>query len=149
MIEHLNILVGNWEMEASKDEIPLARAKTNFKWFENGAFLIQHSEAESPLPTTPQIWIDNNPNPLVVVIGLDDDSGLFYYVYADRRNVRRVYQMSLEDGVWKIWGKAAAQFFQRFEGKFSADNNIIIGKWERSTDGKNWELDFDVKYKRV
>jgi len=149
LIYILDILEGEWEMEASKDRIPLARAKTDFKWFEDKAFLIQHSKAEPPLPTTPRIWIENNPNPLTVVIGLDDDSGLFYYVYSDARGVRRVYQMSLEDDIWKIWGKAATEFFQRFEGKFSTDNNIILGKWERSADGKNWELDFDVEYSRL
>ena len=149
VFEGLEIFIGNWEMEASKDKVPLARAKTSFKWFENKAFLIQHVESEPPLPTTPQIWIDNNPNPITVVIGHDDTSRLYYYVYADARGVRRVYQMSLEDNVWKIWGMAGEKFFQRFEGKFNSDKNIITGRWESSENEKNWESDFDVKYERI
>jgi hypothetical protein len=148
VLDQLNVLVGDWEMEASKDAVPLARAKTNFSWYENHAFMIYHSEAEPPLNTTPKIWIDNNPNPIVAVIGLDDFSRLFYYVYTDIRGVRRVYQMSLEDGLWKFWGRAAQSFYQRFEAKFNADNNIITGKIESSEDGKFWELDFDVSYTR-
>ena len=148
-LELLNVFVGDWEMEASKDEIPLARAKTNFKWHENHAFLIHHSEAEPPLPTTPQIWLDNNPNPIVVTIGFDDYSQRFFYNYADARGVRRIYQMSLENGIWKFWGRAAQNFFQRFEAKFNTDNNIIIGKIESSKDDKNWELDFNVRYTKI
>ncbi len=149
ILDQLNVFVGNWEMEASKDGIPLARAMTNFKWHENKAFMIHHSEAEPPLPTTPQIWLDNNPNPIVVIIGLDDFTKQFFYNYSDARGVRRAYQMSLENGVWKIWGRAAEKFFQRFEGRFITNNDIIIGKWESSEDGKNWNLDFDVKYTKL
>jgi hypothetical protein len=148
-LELLNVFIGDWEMEASKDGIPLARAKNSFRWHENHAFMINYSEAEPPLPTTPKIWINNNPNPIVVVIGLDDFSKQFYYNYVDVRGVRRVYKMSLEDGNWKFWGRAAENFFQRFEAKFNADNNIITGKIESSEDGKNWILDFDVKYIKI
>ncbi len=149
LLQELNILTGNWELEVSNEGTILARARTNFSWIENGAFLIQHSEAEPPLPTTPKIWIDNNPNPLVVIIGIDDDSRQFWYMYADVRGVHRVYQMSLENGIWKIWGKAGPGFYQRFEGRFNSDNSIIPGWWEKSTDGKKWNLDFEVLFKKV
>lgn len=149
MFDCLNVLVGEWEMEVSVGGVSLARAKTDFKWFEGGAFLIQHSVAEPPLPTTPQIWIDNNPNPIVVVIGYDDFSQKFYSVYTDVRGVRRVYQMSLEDKVWKFWGQAGSKFFQRFEGKISDNGNIINANVERSPDDKNWELDFNATYIRT
>jgi hypothetical protein len=149
MIERLNVFLGEWEMEVSVEGVPLVRIKTNFEWFEDRAFLIQHSVNEPPLPTTPQIWIDNNPNPITALIGLDDFSQEFYYVYADARSVRRVYQMSIEDGIWKIWGRAGEKFFQRFESIYNNDKKTIIGKWESSKDGKNWELDFDVKYEYI
>lgn len=149
MFEHLNMLIGEWETEASFEGVPLARAKATFEWLEGKAFLLQRSVAEPPLPTTPQIWIENNPNPLVVVIGFDDLSQQFYYVYADVRGVRRVYRMSLENKVWKFWGQAGPEFFQRFEGKFSADNNTINAKIERSSNGESWELDFDMKYTKI
>lgn len=149
VFERLNLLVGEWEMEAFIEGVALARAKSDFKWFEDHAFLIQHSVAEPPLPTTPRIWIENNPNPITVIIGFDDNTQQFYYNYADARGVRRVYRMSLEDDAWKFWGKAGPKFFQRFEGKISANGNTIDGKVEKSPDGENWELDFNVKYIRI
>ncbi len=149
MIERLKLLLGEWEMEASVEGVPLARGKTTFEWFEDKAFLIQHSVSEPPLPTTPQIWIDNNPNPITAVIGLDDSSQKFCYIYVDARGVRRVYQMDLEDNIWKIWGRTGAKFYQRFEGIYNNDKETIESKWESSKDGKKWELDFDVKYVRI
>jgi hypothetical protein len=149
IFEQLNVFPGEWESEVSKEGIPLARAKAYFKWFDNHSFLILKAEADPPLATTPKIWIDNNPNPIDVVISLDDISGQFYYIYADARGVRRVYQMNLENDLWEIWGKAGPKFFQHFEGKFSRDKNSIVAKWEKSTNAKDWELDFDVKYTRI
>jgi hypothetical protein len=68
------------------------------------------------LPTTPDVWRQNSPFPIVTVIGPDDPSGAFSYLYADGRGVRRVYQMTLADGVWKIRGQAEPRFFQRLQG---------------------------------
>lgn len=149
VIEELNLFIGDWEMEASVEGTILACAKAKFSWVENHDFILHRSEAEPPLPTTPEIWIENNPNPLTVIIGLDDFSEQFYYMYADVRGVHRVYQMSLENGIWRIWGKAGPGFHQRFEGRFNSDNSIIPGWWETSVDGKKWNLDFEVLYKKV
>jgi len=68
---------------------------------------------------------------------------------ADARGVCRVYQMSLEDGVWKIWGQAGPGFYQRFEGSFSDDGTRITARWEGSKDGKSWTPDFSVTYTKV
>jgi hypothetical protein len=70
-------------------------------------------------------------------------------LYADARGVCRVYQMSLGDGVWKIWGQSGPEFFQRFTGNFSGDGSIITAYWEKSRDGSTWEYDFDVEYTKV
>ncbi len=53
--------------------------------------------------------------------------------------------MSLAKGVWKIW-RNVPKFSQRFTGKISKDRKVIIASWEKSTNGKNWEHDFDLKY---
>jgi hypothetical protein len=64
-------------------------------------------------------------------------------------HVFRVYQMNLAEGVWRIWGQAGPEFFQRFTGAFSDDNSTITGRWEGSRDGSNRVPDFDVTYAKV
>ena len=128
---------------------PTARGTTTFTWLERGAFLVQHADADPPLPTAPPEWLTNSPFPLVTIIALDDASGTFCYAYADARGVRRVYQMRLSDGVWEIWGQAGPEFYQRFRGTFSQDGNTITSRWERSRDGSTWERDFDGTYAKV
>lgn len=57
----------------------------------------------------------------------------------------RVYRMTFEDRLWRIWRNAAG-FHQRFEGRLRLDGRIIEAQWEKSADGKTWEHDFDLKY---
>jgi hypothetical protein len=78
-------------------------------------------------------------------MGRDETSGEYSVLYADARGVSRVYQMSFEDGVWRLWRKAPG-FNQRFEGRLSTDSRTIEAHWQKSEDGKTWELDFDLKY---
>jgi hypothetical protein len=40
-------------------------------------------------------------------------------------------------------------FSQRYTGTISPDGSTIDGRWERSTDGATWELDFGLTYRRV
>jgi hypothetical protein len=56
-----------------------------------------------------------------------------------------VYEMSLRDGVWKLW-RDSPGFSQRFTGTFGDDGNTITGFWEKSGDGEAWEHDFDLAY---
>lgn len=56
--------------------------------------------------------------------------------------------MSLIAGVWKLW-RDAPGFYQRFTGNFSTDGQTITARWENSSDGKNWEHDFDLVYTKV
>lgn len=142
-------LVGEWQFEVLVGTQPVVRGKATFEWLENGSFLKQHATAELPLTTTPQEWIDNSPFPVTAIIGRDDPSGLYSYLYADGRRVHRVYQMRLAEGVWSIWGQAAPQFFQRFVGTFSKDRLQIAAYWERSADNINWERDFDLQYTKI
>ena len=69
-------------------------------------------------------------------------------LYFDSRGVSRVYQMSLSDGVWKMWREAPG-FSQRFMGTWSSDGRTIRGRWEESGDGSHWEHDFDLTYTKV
>jgi hypothetical protein len=104
--------------------------------FENGSYVLQRSFAPHPIPSSTQI------------IGSDESDGSIIALYYDDRIVSRIYQMGLTNGVWKIWREAPG-FFQRFEGKLSKDGNTITGRWEISSDGTHWELDFDLIYKMI
>ena len=79
------------------------------------------------------------------MIGRDDTSGKYSALYADSRGVSRIYEMSFDKGVWKMWRKAPG-FHQRFTGKLSRDKRKIVACWEKSKNGSNWQLDFDVTY---
>jgi len=57
-----------------------------------------------------------------------------------------VYEMSFNDGVWKVWREAPG-FSQRFTGVLSGD--VITGPWEFSEDGSTWRHDFDLTYTKV
>jgi len=84
----------------------------------------------------------------VAVIGCDGMSGTYYQLYTDERDVQRVYEMSLDAGVWKLW-RDGAPFSQRFTGTFSEDGTTIAGRWEIAEDGKTWKTDFDLTYTKV
>jgi hypothetical protein len=148
VLSQLDPLVGEWETETSIEGQLMARGQTAFEWLEGGFFLAQQQRADPAPPGAPPQWVANAPQHVSTIIGLDDTSDTFYMLYADSRGVFRVYQMSLSDGIWKVW-RDAPGFNQRFTGKFSDDGNTITGQWEFSSDGTNWSHDFDLTYRKV
>ena len=133
----LSAFVGEWQWEASVGGQPIGRGPTVFEWLEGGAFLVEHSDAERaefPRATT--------------IISGDASTETYCMLQVDSRGVARIYQMSLSDGVWKLW-RDAPGFSQRFTGTFSGDGRTISGRWERSTNGSQWEHDFDLTYTKV
>ena len=90
----------------------------------------------------------NGPPQARWLMGRDQTSGEYCVLYADARGVSRIYHMSLEDHVWRIWRNAPG-FNQRFEGQLSADARSIQAYWEKSEDGETWSRDFDIAYKRA
>ena len=132
-MQELDALVGEWTAE-----VPLpsgtVQARTTFEWLEGGGFLIQRATIDAP----------QFPNGVMIIGG--DPLRQHYF---DSRGVQRVYQMSLEGGVWKLW-REDPDFFQRFAGTFSEDGRTITGAWEKSYDrGSTWEHDFDLVYNKV
>ena len=87
------------------------------------------------------------------MIRWDDGGAGFLQHYFDTRGVARVYEMSLEAGVWKLERTkrdlSPVEFSQRFTGTFSADGKRIDGTWEIARDQKIWQKDFDLVYTRV
>lgn len=128
----LSRFVGIWNVDLAfpADPSNIIHGQASFDWIEGDSFVVEHL-ADST-------WI----------MGLDDTSGTYSVLYHDGRGVCRVYQMSLEDNVWKVW-RNTPDFSQRFTGAFSEDGNTITASWEKSFDGSTWEHDFDVTYTKV
>ncbi|MFI7618196.1 hypothetical protein ACIBP6_43950 [Nonomuraea terrae] len=140
----LDTLLGRWTVRLKVDGV--GTSWTEFSWQDDGLFLHQRSDAEIP-PSAPPGWRENAPFPVTSLIGLDDASEQFTMMYADARGVHRVYQMTLADGVWRIW-RHAPGFNQRFHGTFSPGGDAIDARWEMSEDGETWRVDFGLTYTR-
>jgi hypothetical protein len=138
----LEILVGEWSIEPSNvsslpDATEFAKGQVRFDWQDGGAFLASHAENENKdFPDA------------IMVIGRDDSVQTYSVLYFDSRGVSRIYEMSFEAKTWKMWRNAPG-FNQRFTGEFSADNKTITAHWDRSEDGVNWQLDFNLVYRRT
>lgn len=139
VLERLVVLVGDWNVEAAHpfDPSVVVHGTTTFAWTEGESFLVQRSRVDH----------DDFPDG-VSIIGGDDTTGRYGMCYSDSRGVYRLYEMSLDGGVWMLWREAPG-FSQRFTGMFSSDGRTIAGAWERSGDGVTWEHDFDLSYTRV
>lgn len=141
-LKQLEILVGDWAMELSNASFLPSSSDTvkghvSFAWLQDGAFLIMYM-GNKPPGKPDAIWL----------ISRDESTTNYTVLYFDARNVSRVYEMSFLDGTWKIWRNSLG-FSQRFEGKLSDDGKIITASWEKSSNGSNWEHDFNVTYTRI
>jgi hypothetical protein len=134
-LPQLDALVGEWEMNSP--DFPGPSGRTTYEWLQGGRFLIQRWEV--PVPEAPDG---------IAVIGADGENGEILQHYFDSRGVSRVYQLSLTDGVLRIW-RDEPGFYQRFTGTFSSDGDTINGLWEISEDGSQWRNDFRLDYTRA
>jgi hypothetical protein len=148
-LARLEALIGDWDGEALIDGQLVGRSHTSFTRASAGGFVLQHTTALPAAEEVPPEWEANLPFPIHAVIGADDFGDEFTILYSDARGICRVYRMTLADGEWRLWGRAKADFFQRYAGTISADGRVITGRWERSTDGQAWELDFELVYTQV
>jgi hypothetical protein len=131
------ILIGEWNMVGTHPAFPSAvNGHSSFEWLSDGALLMWHFDWERPGPPS-----------AVSVIGHDDSSTTCAMLYSDERGVARIYEMSLDGGVWKMW-RDSAGFSQRVTGRFSDDGNVITCHGELSRDGSHWDQDLDVTYTR-
>jgi hypothetical protein len=143
-LERLEPFVGAWRIEASAFPLPTelaAAARTTFDWTLGDAFLLQR--ASVPVPEAPDV---------LSVIGPDDGDGYTQH-YFDSRGIARLYAMTFDGRDWTLERHtpdfSPLSFHQRWLGAFSADGDTIEGRWETSPDGRDWELDFELTYRRV
>src|SRR3954451_7435544 len=139
-LERLNVLVGEWTLEADIPRAP--RGRVSFEWALGGQFVLQRTEV--PHPQAPDS---------ISILTVDLESGAYQQHYYDSRGVVRLYAMSLSDGVWRLERHkpdfSPLPFHQRFTGTFSEDGDRIDGAWEKSDTGDEWELDFHLTYRRA
>jgi hypothetical protein len=137
--ERLQALVGEWTIEAIPPGGPPwpGGGRVVFEWLEDTPLLVERSHVD--VPEAPDG---------VAVIGCDGMNDTYHQLYTDERDVQRIYEMSLQGGVWKLW-RDGEPFCQRFSGTFSEDGLTIDGRWETSEDGTDWSTDFDLIYTRV
>ena len=141
-LQSLEVLSGSWEMELSNAAFlpsPSATVKgaVSFEWIQSRAFLVMSmGDKLSGAPNA--IWLFSR----------DETNPHYTVLYYDARSVSRVYEMSFSGSVWKMWREAPG-FRQRYEGTLSKNSKTITAHWEKSSDGINWEHDFDVTYTKL
>jgi hypothetical protein len=138
-LKRLEPLVGEWTLEAKPPDGPPwpGEARATFEWHDSGAHLVQRSTVE--MPEAPDS---------ISIMGCDAANGTYYQLYSDERGVCRVYEMSIGDGEWKLW-REGEPFPQRFSATISDEGNTIAGRWEKAPDGRTWETDFDLTYRKA
>jgi hypothetical protein len=140
VLERLDALVGEWTMEAGPPGGPRwpGEARVSFEWLKGRQFVIERWTIDVPE------FPDG-----IAVIGAGDEPESFRQYYFDSRGVNRIYEMTLGDGVWRLWRNAPDPFPQRYTGTFDADGKTISGRWEKQEDGSTWETDFELIYRKV
>jgi hypothetical protein len=134
MHEALQPFLGAWDVTAPISDLP---GRATFEWTLDGAFMVQRTELpQSEAPDS------------LIVYAFDEDAGRYAQHYFDSRGVVRRYEMSIADGVWKLW-RDHPGFFQRWTAAFADDGSTIRGTWEASADGSAWRKDFDLTYTRI
>jgi hypothetical protein len=135
--------IGEWEVAFQLPGMPAMPGRTTFEWLLDRRFVLQRSSADHPdAPSTH------------AVISADhrrDDGYLQHYF--DSRGVVRLYEMDVDAAEWTLTRVAPdfspLDFAQRWVGEFADEGNAIDGRWETSPDGREWELDFRLTYRRV
>jgi len=138
-LRRLDPLVGEWTIEAAGADGTRwpGSGRASFDWHPSGTHLIERTTVD--LPEAPDT---------LSVIGCDAANGTYTQLYSDERGVCRIYQMSIDEGEWKLW-REGEPFAQRFTGRFRDDGNTIAGRWEIAEDGENYETDFDLVFRRA
>lgn len=131
-------LIGDWNMVSTHPMFPSeVHGRATIEWLDEGYLLLMRTSYENPGPPSG-----------IMVIGGDDSLDTCCMLYSDPRGVSRIYRVSLEGGVWRMW-RDAPGFFQRFTGAFSKDGNNISALWELSRDGSTWKDDLKLAYTKV
>ena len=146
--ERLAPLIGVWSLamvmpgDQRPDELPDVGARVTFEWLGDKAFVLERWTV--PIPEAPDG---------LAIIGWDEGRGTLLQHYFDERGVARVYEMSFDDGAWRLERTkedfSPFDFSQRFMARLADDGRRIEGTWEIAHDHRTWEKDFDLIYTRI
>ena len=137
-LKNLEVVVGEWDLQGAHPLIPTPiRGRASFEWLEGGDFLAWRTNYEQPGPPS-----------ALAVIGRDDSTATYSVLYYDQRGVSRIYEITIEDNVWKM-RRDAPGFQQRMTFTISDDRNTITVHGELSEDGSHWKQDLDLSYTRT
>jgi hypothetical protein len=139
-LKELEALVGTWEVTATPPggEPWPGGAEITFEWLPDSDQRLLVERARVDVPEAPDT---------VCVIGCDAANGRYFQLYTDDRGVCRVYEMSIEDGEWRLW-REGPPFDQRLTATIAEDGSRIDGRWELN-EGDGWRTDFDLRFTRV
>jgi hypothetical protein len=139
-LEALNALVGEWTTEATHPMFPstVVDGRSAVEWLEGETFLIVRARSDHPdFPDS------------ISIIG---DTGGLRMHYFDSRGVARIYELTLDGGVWTFSRTAPdfspLSFKQRLTWTFSDDGRTIRGTSQICRDDENWEDDLQITYRR-
>jgi hypothetical protein len=134
-LEPFDALLGTWDSEAKHVLVEeVVHGSTTFEWLAGGHFLVQRSHVDD----------DRFPDGIAVFGAPEHGDGLVMESF-DSRGVRRTYETSLVDGVWRIWREAPG-FDQRFAATLGPD--AFEGVFELARTPGDWQLDMTVRYSR-
>ncbi|TFB22129.1 hypothetical protein E3U55_07450 [Filobacillus milosensis] len=144
MLNRLEFFKGEWELEVIHPHFKTnsINGQTVFDWMEKEKFIVQRTLINQPeFPSS------------TIVYDYDAKTDIYLQHYFDSRGVTRLYNMSFENDVWKVWRDtpdfSQLDFSQRFVGVINESGDTIQSSWETSEDNKNWEHDFKIIYRRV
>jgi len=135
-LEPFDALIGTWATEATHRLVDaVVPGSVTFEWLEGGHFVIMRARNEH------ELFPD-----AISVIGAPEDGEGLVLEYFDSRGVRRTYEVSLEDGVLRIW-RDHPGFDQRSSAKLGHDSFEFLHQLAE-TPG-DWKDDLRTTYRRV
>ena len=134
-LQPFDALIGTWATEATHPRFDgVVPGSITFEWLEGGRFVVQRSRnAHELFPDA------------ICLIGPPEDGDGLAMEYFDSRGVRRTYDISLEDGVLRIW-RDAPGFDQRVVATLGHD--AFEGQWQLAEAPRNWRDDLKLIYRR-
>lgn len=133
-LQLLNVFVGTWktegELRGGDGRPTLSIVGTDTYQWVAGGFFLQHIV---------DVWIGNERNETIEIIGFDPSTGKYPMYYFDNKGNKGQMEGSFDRGIWSVEGKSL-----NFNGGFSEDGCVLSGTWEQLVDGK-WETFMDIK----
>lgn len=150
-LKQLDTLVGTWSLESTHPAFPgvVVRGRAEVGWLEGNRFLTHRVRMDhADFPDSISLIGDMGSDRVGDARAAASDDGAWAMHYYDSRGVFRVYQVSFDAGVWRIW-RNAPEFSQRFTGTLAHEGNSIVGQWELSRDDETWNTDLEIMYRRL